>query len=334
MGVSPPVQSLRWLDRLRHSVFASGAKRVELLAPPAAEQIIDSGLEEELAFYREWFDKTAAVCEEAARGNLEARLLHWEQAGELSRLPDAINHLLDMTDAFLREAGAALDHAGSGKFYRRVLLKGMLGSFRGGSAKINEATERLAEDAGVLAQLDVRRRELADQFEGTVKKVVSQLSSSASHMNATAEVLVQTVGGTRGAGLTEGNTGQLHDVVAGLTQASERIGGVVELISDVADRTNLLALNATIEAARAGDAGLGFAVVAAEVQNLSQQTTGATREISKEIEAVRSAAAVTAQLVDSLGKSIGAMQEVSSLLSKQAEELASSVDGFLQIIRS
>src|SRR5262249_40528419 len=57
--------------------------------------------------------------------------------------------------------------------------------------------------------------------------------------------------------------------IRSLNEAAERIGSVVEVISQIAGQTNLLALNATIEAPRAGEAGKGFAVVAAEAQHLA-----------------------------------------------------------------
>jgi len=75
-------------------------------------------------------------------------------------------------------------------------------------------------------------------------------------------------------------TQQPHDV-KGLTEATQRIGQIVSLISEIADQTNLLALNATIEAARAGDSGK-VCVVAAEVKSLANQTE-ATDDISNQI---------------------------------------------------
>ncbi len=75
--------------------------------------------------------------------------------------------------------------------------------------------------------------------------------------------------------------------VRSLGQSSMEVGEIIEVISDIANRTNLLALNATIEAARAGDAGRGFAVVADEVRILAERASQAAKDIANLIETIQ-----------------------------------------------
>lgn len=104
------------------------------------------------------------------------------------------------------------------------------------------------------------------------------------------------------------DTRTTNEKIAGLAEAAQKIGEVVELISDIAAQTNLLALNATIEAARAGEHGRGFAIVAAEVKTLANQTAKATEEIGAQIAAIQSS---TADAVSAIKSISDIMEEVS-----------------------
>ena len=108
-------------------------------------------------------------------------------------------------------------------------------------------------------------------------------------------------------------------IVQALAEGAQKIGQVVDLISNIAGQTNLLALNATIEAARAGDAGRGFAVVASEVKSLAGQTGRATEEIGAQISQVQTA---TNQAVEAIRVITATISEVAGI----ATSIAAAVE--------
>lgn len=133
--------------------------------------------EEELAYYKAIIAKATHVCTEAANGNLEERVLNVEGEGDLPNLLNGINHLLDLTDAFVREATASLEHASKGQFHRRFLLDGMRGTFRHAAESINEATSEMEEKTRALQEAETRRLALSGEFQKATE-VVQELQKA------------------------------------------------------------------------------------------------------------------------------------------------------------
>ncbi len=111
-----------------------------------------------------------------------------------------------------------------------------------------------------------------------------------------------------------------NSTIQGLATAGQKIGEVVDLITDIASQTNLLALNATIEAARAGEAGKGFAVVASEVKSLATQTAKATEDIADQISEMQAATQNSVEAIDGIGKTIEEVSNIASGIAAAVEE--------------
>lgn len=105
-----------------------------------------------------------------------------------------------------------------------------------------------------------------------------------------------------------------------LANAVHKIGEVVNLITEIAGKTNLLALNATIEAARAGDAGRGFAVVASEVKDLANQTARATDEIAGQIASIQNSTSDAVKSIEMIGLVISELNDIATSISSAVEQ--------------
>ena len=96
------------------------------------------------------------ICERAAQGDLEARIIGIDPATEFGRLCGAINHMLDIGDSFVREASAAMDSCSHDRFHRPILLPGLTGAYRKSAATINRAGVKMQRSS---ERLDYRMGE-------------------------------------------------------------------------------------------------------------------------------------------------------------------------------
>ena len=119
-----------------------------------------------------------------------------------------------------------------------------------------------------------------------------------------------------------------------LGKQAEGIGQILNVISDIADQTNLLALNAAIEAARAGEAGRGFAVVADEVRKLAEKTMTATKEVGDAIRGIQDGTKQNIANVEHVVSKIGEATKLASESGEALNGIVTLVDATTDQVRS
>jgi methyl-accepting chemotaxis protein len=209
---------------------------------------------------------------------------------------------------------------------RRGRIDGAIVLFR---ERVNSVLHIVSESATILRSTATALSDSANQAtertEGAVRTSNNASTDVASAAAATERLLCSNAEISRQLAQT---TDVVHEAasdasitntaIVGLTQTTQSIGDVVNLIRNIAEQTNLLALNATIEAARAGQAGRGFGVVASEVKSLAAQSGKATEEIAAQVLAVQSS---TDGTIKAIGRITARMQEINQLTSVVAASI-------------
>jgi methyl-accepting chemotaxis protein len=149
----------------------------------------------------------------------------------------------------------------------------------------------------------------AEELSGSIREITRQVSEAA---NMAGKAVQE----------AEATTSEVSQLSAG----AQKIGAIVDLINDIASKTNLLALNATIEAARAGEAGRGFAVVATEVKALAEQTSKATAEIRAHIAGVQTATDQAANAILGIGTTIDNINYIATQIAASVEEQGAATE--------
>ncbi|WP_028795865.1 methyl-accepting chemotaxis protein [Thalassobaculum salexigens] len=178
-----------------------------------------------------------------------------------------------------------------------------------------------AESMVATADSTSRQGSVVKENSVAAAENVSVVAVAMDQMASSIQEIVKGV--TKTSGLTDDASDRANAATSSLQNletATKRITGVVTLIKDIANKTNLLALNASIEAARAGDAGRGFSVVAEEVRKLAAQTTASTEEIGSEVDSVTKAVRENVAAIRAITEAIELVREQATAMSTAAEE--------------
>jgi len=178
---------------------------------------------------------------------------------------------------------------------------------------------KIASD--ITARVEAAKR-VAD-IALTTSGETSQITDNAN------DVLDETV---RNSGLVAQRVNAATEIGVQLNASARNIGEVVNTINLIASQTNILALNAAIESARAGDAGRGFSVVAAEVRRLAASTAAATRQITEVVQQNSLLIKEMYQQLDEVREFVVAEQEKIGMLSRSLREINSGVHEFVNVI--
>jgi methyl-accepting chemotaxis protein len=191
-----------------------------------------------------------------------------------------------------REVGAAVGHIQSSSAQLEAAAAQQVNGGRDQASAMNEITTTISE-------LLITSRQIAESAQ-RVSKIAEETEAAARAGDATIDLTRNSISTIRS------QVDQIVQHMLALGEKSQQIGLVVDLVSELAEQTNILAINATIEASGAGEWGRRFAVVAEEIRKLADRTAASAKEIRTLIEDVRGAVNTTVMATEIGAKAVDA----------------------------
>jgi methyl-accepting chemotaxis protein len=319
------------------------ASRTQLIAVSAGGLLLGMGLTLALIVLgvtRPLRQMTGAM-QAVAGGDYDTVIPALGQRDEVGQLAQALERFKADGQDKLRLEREQKDAESRTAAQRKADMHGLADSFEKAVGNIidgvsSSATE-LEAAAGTLTHTAEETQQLSATVAGASARAsgnVQSVAAAADELSASvAEISRQVQQSSRIAGEAVQQAQATDAKITELSQAAQRIGDVVQLITAIAEQTNLLALNATIEAARAGEAGRGFAVVASEVKALAAQTAKATGDIGTQIASMQASTQQSVTAIKEIGGTIGQIAEIANAIAAAVEEQGASTQEISRNVR-
>jgi len=265
-------------------------------------------------------EDVVCLCERAAAGEITLRLVGRGADPAVERLADAINRLLDNMQVLLGESDAAIECALQGRYYRKVIPRGLPGKFGEAAKPTNLALLRMGEQAKKLAAMELTRQRVIGQLEGSLRRVAEEVGKSAEWIRTTAGELAFGADAAAEQSDAVRNAAQLMasnvDVVA--SAAAQMAGAIREVESKTMESATM--------AQRADESAAQTREVMATMLDASTRVGGVVRLISRIAEQTNLLAlnaAIEAARAGSAGRGFAVVaSEVKSLARKTGQSTA------------
>jgi len=267
-----------------------------------------------------------------------------EEEGLLTKRAEEAKAYANLTTSIIIWGGllGTLAVAAIGWFISRSLtnqIGSAVGQVRSSSTELQAAANQQAtgakqqaaamtEISTTISELLATSRQIAESAQ-RVAQNAEQTANAARSGHGTVDITHESIGGIRR------QVDQIVSHMLELGKKSQEVGAVLEIVSELAEQTNILAINATIEAAGAGETGKRFAVVADEIRKLADRVGGSTKEVRTLIDDVRSAVNTTVMATETGSKAVdtGSKQfaDVAAEFRRIADLVATTTDAAREI---